>query len=101
MIRYGAHPAWSHCLERPQAASGWCTVTLNLCALNNWALAIVESPAEPSTGQRRYIVALMSDVLRKNSAVEHARIAAAIEELIATRHATASSRPGEEPSDDP
>ena len=38
---------------------------------------------------RRYIVALMSNVLRKNSAWDHSRLGAAIEEIVLTRRATA------------
>ena len=32
------------------------------------SIALIESPAESGSGQRRYIVALMSNVLRRNSA---------------------------------
>lgn len=49
------------------------------------SVAIVESPAEKGPGQRRYLVALMSNVLNTNSAWEHSRIAAAIEKMIQTR----------------
>ncbi len=38
---------------------------------------------------RRYIVALMSDLLRKNSAWDHSRLGAAIEEIVLRRRATA------------
>ena len=51
------------------------------------SVVIIESPAKPDTEQRRYLVALTSNVLRKNSAWDHARIGAAIEELV--RHGNA------------
>ena len=46
------------------------------------SIAIIESPAKPDHAQRRYLVALTSNVLRKNSAWDHGRIGAAIEELV-------------------
>lgn len=46
------------------------------------SIAIIESPAQANTAQRRYMVALTSNVLRKNSAWDHSRIGAAIEALI-------------------
>ena len=49
------------------------------------SIAIVESPAERGPRQKRYIVALISDVLKVNSAWDHSRLAAAIEEIIQTR----------------
>ncbi len=49
------------------------------------SIAIVESPAERGPEQRRYVVALISDVLKVNSAWDHSRLAAAIEEVIQTR----------------
>lgn len=49
------------------------------------SIAIVESPAERVPEQKRYIVALISDVLKVNSAWDHSRLAAAIEEVIQTR----------------
>jgi hypothetical protein len=49
------------------------------------SIAIVESPAERGPEQKRYIVALISDVLKVNSAWDHSRLAAAIEEMIQTR----------------
>jgi hypothetical protein len=49
------------------------------------SVAIVESPATPGPDQKRYIVALLSNVLRVNSAWDHSRIGAALEELIRTR----------------
>jgi hypothetical protein len=49
------------------------------------SIAIVESPAARGPEQKRYIVALMSDVKRKNSAWDHSRLAAAIEEAVRTR----------------
>ncbi|NHN36778.1 hypothetical protein G8764_05665 [Pseudomaricurvus alcaniphilus] len=51
------------------------------------SIAIVESPAQAGEQQKRYIVALMSNVLRKNSAWDHARIGAAVEAMIQTRAA--------------
>ncbi len=49
------------------------------------SIAIVESPAERVAQQKRYVVALISDVLKVNSAWDHSRLAAAIEEIIQTR----------------
>ena len=51
------------------------------------SIAIIESPANPKEGetQYRYAVALMSNILRKNSAWDHARLAAAVEEAVRTR----------------
>ncbi len=49
------------------------------------SVAIVESPAVRGPDQKRYIVALLSDVLKVNSAWDHSRIAAAIEETVRTR----------------
>ena len=48
------------------------------------SVAIVESPA----GQPRlyYLVALMSNVLRKNSAVDHQTLATEIHKLIEEKH---------------
>lgn len=58
----------------------------NLKNLMN-SIAIIESPARPQDGvpTKRYIVALMSNVLRVNSAWDHARVGAAIEEGVRTR----------------
>ena len=56
--------------------------------------AIVESPAGNGPQQRRYAVALISDVLRKNSAWDHARIGAAIDEIVRTRNAVAVDERG-------
>lgn len=49
------------------------------------SIAIVENPAAPEPGQtqRRYLVALMSNVLRKNSAEDHRDLATAIDRLVA------------------
>ncbi len=49
------------------------------------SLAIIENPAVPARGetQRVYLVAMMSNVLRKNSAEDHRDIATAIDRLIA------------------
>lgn len=53
------------------------------------SVAIVEKPAMPQPGQaqRAYLVVLMSNVLRKNSAEEHRDLATAIDKLIAERNA--------------
>ena len=52
------------------------------------SVAIVENPAVPEPGQtqRVYLVAMMSNVLRKNSAEVHRDLATAIDELIASGH---------------
>ncbi|MFQ5742320.1 MAG: hypothetical protein ACE5HV_01895 [Acidobacteriota bacterium] len=52
------------------------------------SVAIVENPARPQPGemQRVYLVAMMSNVLRKNSAEEHRDIATAIDQLIRRLH---------------
>jgi len=49
------------------------------------SIAIVETPAAPEPGvrQRVYLVALMSNVLRKNSAADHRDIATRIDRLVA------------------
>lgn len=49
------------------------------------SVAIIENPAVPRQGevQRRYLVAMMSDVLRINSAAEHRDIGTAIDQIIA------------------
>ena len=49
------------------------------------SIAVVETPAVPEPGatQRVYLVALMSNVLRKNSAADHRDIATRIDELVA------------------
>lgn len=52
------------------------------------SIAIVESPAEPGPEQRRYIVALMSNVLRRNSAWDHSRLGAAVDEIVRTSRPT-------------
>ena len=51
------------------------------------SIVIVETPAKPGPeqGQKRYIVALMSNVLRKNSAWDHSRLGAAIDEAVRER----------------
>ncbi|MDH3223837.1 MAG: hypothetical protein OEO23_08980 [Gemmatimonadota bacterium] len=48
------------------------------------SVAIVETPAVPSADapQRRYLVSMMSNVLKVNSAAEHAEIASEIDRLI-------------------
>ena len=57
------------------------------------SVAIVENPArpEPGTTQRVYLVALMSNVLRLNSAADHRDLATEIDRLVASLH------PGTEP----
>lgn len=47
------------------------------------SIAIIESPAGPAASHR-YLVTLMSNVLYVNSAWDHSRIAAAIQELVLT-----------------
>lgn len=51
------------------------------------SVAIVEAPARPKEGerQRRYLVGLVSNVKRVNSAWDHARLAAAIDAAVRTR----------------
>ena len=53
------------------------------------SVAIIESPAARGPDQKRYIVALLSNVLRVNSAWDHSRIAAAIEQTVRTRQPVA------------
>jgi hypothetical protein len=57
------------------------------------SIAIVETPARGET-QKRYIVALMSNVKRKNSAWDHARLAAAIDVAVKTRKTAAVKEAG-------
>ena len=51
------------------------------------SIAIIESPADPGEGevQHRYIVTLVANVVRKNSAWDHSRLGAAIDEAVRTR----------------
>ncbi len=51
------------------------------------SVAIVESPARAGPEQKRYLVALISDVRKVNSAWDHSRLGAAIEEIVQTRQA--------------
>ena len=51
------------------------------------SVVIIESPAKKSPGQKRYLVALMSDVRKVNSAWDHSRLGAAIEEIVRSRQA--------------
>jgi hypothetical protein len=62
------------------------------------SICIVESPARPAEGvaQKRYIVALMSNVLRQNSAWDHSRMGAAIDEAVRTRSKTVVKDEGTE-----
>ncbi len=57
------------------------------------SVAIVENPArpEPGTTQRVYLVALMSNVLRLNSAADHRDLATEIDSLIASLHSSAAA----------
>ena len=60
------------------------------------SLAIIEAPAE---GRRLYyLVAVMSNVLRRNSAVDHQTLATRIHRLIESRHAAPSSAPAPPPA---
>ncbi len=60
------------------------------------SIAIVESPAVAGPGQKRYLVALLSNVLRVNSAWDHSRLAAAIETVVQTRKPTVVKETGSE-----
>lgn len=51
------------------------------------SIVIVESPAALVPTQRRYLVALTSDVRKVNSAWDHSRLGAAIEEIVRSRSA--------------
>lgn len=51
------------------------------------SIAIIESPARDGAAQKRYLVALTSDVRKVNSAWDHSRLAAAIEEIVRSRRA--------------
>jgi hypothetical protein len=64
------------------------------------SIAIVESPAEPGPEQRRYAVVLFSNVLRENSAWDHARLGAAIDQAVRTRAETKASTLGSESEKD-
>ena len=64
------------------------------------SVTIVESPARPPAGatgaQTRYIVALVSNVLRVNSAWDHSRLAVAIDKAVKTRgEVTVKEKAGE------
>jgi len=52
------------------------------------SVAIIENPAVPEPGetQRVYLVAMMSNVLRRNSAADHRDLATEIDRLIASLH---------------
>ncbi|TXS96240.1 hypothetical protein FV139_01695 [Parahaliea maris] len=52
------------------------------------ALAIVEEPVEGAAGERQlhYIAVLLSNVLRRNGAVDHQRVGGAIHEMLRRRH---------------
>jgi len=60
------------------------------------SIAIVESPAQAGPDQRRYLVALLSNVLKVNSAWDHARLGAAIDAAVRTRRPTAVKEVGTE-----
>ncbi len=51
------------------------------------SVVIIESPAQSGPEQKRYLVALTSDVRKVNSAWDHSRLAAAIEEIVRNRQA--------------
>lgn len=53
------------------------------------SVAIVESPAVAGETQKRYLVALLSNVLKVNSAWDHSRIGAAVDEMVRTRSGAA------------
>lgn len=59
------------------------------------SLAIVEAPAE--NPRVAYAVTLMSNVLRRNSAVDHQTLATRIHELILEHHATQAPAPEPQP----
>ncbi len=52
------------------------------------SVAIIEAPATPEPGQQQrvYVLSMMSNVLKVNSASEHAEIGSAIDRLIASLH---------------
>ena len=49
------------------------------------SVLIVESPGQAGADQKRYLVALTSDVRKVNSAWDHSRLGAAIEEIVRSR----------------
>lgn len=51
------------------------------------SISIIETPAVKGDGQKRYIVALTSDVRKVNSAWDHSRIGSAVDAVIRTREA--------------
>lgn len=92
-IRYAASPAlrdaavyfksgsWYGCKEEPGFKCG--KYRGNVRNLMH-SVAIVESPAE--TRRLHYLVVLMSNVLRKNSAEDHLAIASGLQRLLLARH---------------
>ena len=63
--------------------------------INNMnSVAIIESPSADSKDQKRYIVTLMSNVLRQNSAWDHSRMGAAIEKAVQTRQKSTVDQKG-------
>ncbi|MEZ4416865.1 MAG: serine hydrolase [Gemmatimonadota bacterium] len=54
------------------------------------AVAIVEAPARPDTVQHVYLISMMSNVLKVNSASEHAELGTQIERFIRGLHVPAS-----------
>lgn len=55
------------------------------------SVTVVETPAagiDDNAGQKRYIVAMMSDVRKTNSAWDHSRIGAAVDTMVRTRAAS-------------
>ena len=60
------------------------------------SISIIETPAASGEGQKRYIVALTSDVRKVNSAWDHARIGSAVDAVIKTREAAVISEKASE-----
>jgi hypothetical protein len=60
------------------------------------SVVIVESPAQAGAGQKRYLVALTSDVRKVNSAWDHSRLGAAVEAIVQTRRAVKVQDAGSE-----
>jgi hypothetical protein len=60
------------------------------------SVVIVESPAAAGPTQKRYLVALTSDVRKVNSAWDHSRLGAAIEEIVQTRRSVKVKDSGSE-----
>ena len=56
------------------------------------SVAMVEHPSSPR--RMHYVVTLMSNVLRRNSAVDHQSLATRIQRLMEKRHPVAAPTPG-------